>query len=173
MLPLLNSHLYFRSCRKEKKWEGEFVVSICILSPMQNLLKRFLPCFFLFLCLVSFPFWNILSTISPLLYWDSSGVVGIFPFLFLLASWFHRRLCEEGDNTTYIDLTLCLSMQREDLEAWIVMVALGVFLETGILPATAFYKFECSAVKSGMTFFKKLCIFSADSINYVQIKYDF
>lgn len=57
--------------------------------------------------------------------------LGFSLFYSSLALWFHRRLHKEGESTTYVDLTLCLSMQREDLEAWIVMVALGVFLETG------------------------------------------
>lgn len=52
-------------------------------------------------------------------------------------------------------LTLCLSAQKGDFEAWYInsCLAQGVFLETDILSATAVHKFTCAAVMAEMILF--------------------
>lgn len=58
-------------------------------------------------------------------------------------------------------------MQRLDFKAWDIngCLALVVFLETGVLPATAFHEFTCAAVKLGVNFIFFIMHFCADSVS--------
>lgn len=78
---------------------------------------------------------------------------------------FPEETLKKKKRAVYVGLNLYLFVPRVDFKAWDIngCLAMGVFLETGVLPAAAFYILTCVAVKAGVNFNLLSYLFSVQS----------